>query len=126
MNCFDLIAQSNYGQLSQQTLMTIYAVVIVFYFFLSFCIMKIAGKTGTDGAWMAFIPLLQLVLILRIGDKPVWYVILFFIPIVNLILSVMIWVWVAEALGRSPVWAALASISGIGMLFLLPSYAFGD
>ncbi|MCW8133064.1 MAG: hypothetical protein KIS92_22135 [Planctomycetota bacterium] len=40
------------------------------YLFMSVSIMTIANKTGTPDAWWAWLPILNVLLLLRIGGKP--------------------------------------------------------
>ncbi len=51
---------------------------------------KIFEKSNQQG-WTALIPIYSTYLLTRIAEKPAWWTILFFIPIVNLIFYV--WVW---------------------------------
>lgn len=91
---------------------------IVGYLYLSICLFMIAGKTGTDNAWFAFVPILDLILLIQIADKPIWWIILLFIPIVNIVMGVLLWMAVAEARGR-PAWMGLlVLIPGVNLILL--------
>jgi len=87
------------------------------------CLMKIAQKTNTDNAWWAWIPILNIILMLNIARKPVWWIILFLIPLVNIVISILVWIGIAEARGKGAIWGIItAFIPIIG----LPYLAFSD
>lgn len=61
---------------------------------------KVFEKAGIDG-WKALIPVYNIYLIVtEICGKPWWYLLLFFIPIVNIFVWVIICVGVANSFGR--------------------------
>jgi hypothetical protein len=129
MNHLALLAQSGGRPPDEIQAVIVFAllgIVLAIYIFMGFCLQKIAQKTGTESSWMAYVPILQILLMLKVADKPSWYLILCFVPLVNLIMAVMIWVWIAETLGRSKVIAALCAITSVGLVVLLPFYAFSD
>ncbi|MBP8238627.1 MAG: hypothetical protein KAX50_01595 [Saprospiraceae bacterium] len=55
-----------------------------------------AGKPG----WVIFIPVYNQIVQCEIGRKPVWWVVLLFIPIVNLVVSIMIINGLSKAFGK--------------------------
>ena len=86
---------------------------------------KIFTKAGEPG-WASLVPIYNLVVFLKIIDKPVWWVILFMIPFVNiisLILSIIMYLELAKVFGKSAGF-------GLGLVFLpiifFPILAFGD
>jgi sterol desaturase/sphingolipid hydroxylase (fatty acid hydroxylase superfamily) len=84
---------------------------ILFYLYITVSIYFIANKSGSDNAWFAFVPILNLILLLQIAGKPIWWILLFFIPLVNIVMAVLVWMGVAEARGK-PSW--------MGILMLIP------
>ena len=86
------------------------------YLYVSFCIYRMAKKRGEDNAWFAFIPILDIVLLLSIADKPIWWIILCFIPLVNIVIFVLVWMSVASNMGK-PSW--------LGILILVPLVNIG-
>jgi hypothetical protein len=126
---FELLAQAHHyppPQINGAFLAGFIGAIVFVYIFFAICIQRIAVKAGAESTWMAYVPILQLILLLYVADKPTWYIILFLIPFVGIIMNVLLWVWVAEALGRNQVIAGIAGLTGIGLLFLLPAYAFSD
>jgi hypothetical protein len=41
----------------------------------------IAKKTNTSLPWLAFIPIAQIILALNIARKPIWWILLFLLPV---------------------------------------------
>jgi len=83
---------------------------------------KIFTKAGKPG-WASIIPIYNLVVMLQIAQKPEWWIILMLIPLVNLIISIIVAVGIAEKFGKTSGFA-------IGMILLpiifYPILAFGD
>ncbi|MEI9476995.1 MAG: DUF5684 domain-containing protein [Deltaproteobacteria bacterium] len=86
-------------------------IVLVFYCYSSLCLMRIAQKLDISDAFLAWIPLLNLSLLFRAADKPVWWIVLLCIPIVNLIVLIITFMSLCEQMGYP---------SGIGLLILVP------
>ncbi|MET3036995.1 DUF5684 domain-containing protein [Chryseobacterium sp. NRRL B-14859] len=64
---------------------------LLIYIFYGYCLYKIFQKAGREDAWAAFIPIYNTIVLLDIVKKPIWWIILFFIPLVNLYAA-----WVAN------------------------------
>ncbi|MCA1959988.1 MAG: tetratricopeptide repeat protein [Desulfomonile sp.] len=121
--------------------------VLVIYLFLAFMLFLIARKTNTDMPWLAFIPIIQVLLMVRIAGKPIWWfaaiVVLFLLGIaltpvgllpediagmvsgvLSLIAAVLmlpIFLGIASARGKSAIWGILAWLPcthPIGMIYL--------
>ena len=80
---------------------------LAIYAFMAYSLQTIANKTGTDNSWMAWVPILNLVLMIKIADEPVWWVLLMIIPIVNIYFAIRILVEMSQARGRSGWFAVL-------------------
>jgi len=94
--------------------------VAAIYIYMAICLMKIAKKTGTNNAWFAWIPILNLVLMIQTAKKPMWWIIMFFIPLVNIVFSIMLWMAIAEAV-KKPSWWGIMVIVPI-MNIIMPGY----
>jgi hypothetical protein len=93
-------------------MMIIYFILmVVFYVYMALALQTIAKKTNTENAWFAWIPILNVFLMLMIAKKPLWWFILLLIPFVNIVISIIVWMAMAEARGK-PSW--------IGILMLIP------
>jgi len=96
---------------------------VAFYAFFAFRFQTIAKKTGTANRWMAWIPILNLILIFSIAERSAWWIILYFVPFVNLFIWVNIWIEIAELLEK-PKWiGSLMIFPGIN-IFALAYLAF--
>jgi len=84
-------------------------IAVVFYVYFAVCLMKIAKKTNTPNGWFAWIPILNAILMLQIAKKPLWWIILLIIPIVNIVIGVMIWMEIAKAVGK-PEWLGIVLV----------------
>ena len=96
----------------------ILALVLLFYVYLALCLQKIAEKTNTDNAWWAWIPILNVLLLLRIADKPLWWILLLVIPLVNFIIAILVWVAVCQARGKSPWLVVGMLVPGVNLVVL--------
>ncbi len=98
---------------------------VAIYAFFAMCLQTIAKKTHTENAWMAWVPLLNLVLLLTIAKKPMWWIVLFFIPVVNVVAAILMMMSVAEQ-REKPSWVgALVIIPFFGTL-VVPYLAFSS
>ncbi len=83
---------------------------------------KIFEKAGKPG-WAALVPFYNKVLLLEIAGRPLWWILLFFIPIVNIFIMVYTYRRLALAFGKQSKWFVA------GMIFLpfifYPILAFG-
>jgi len=83
---------------------------------------KMFEKAGQPG-WAAIIPIYNVVVLLRIAGKPLWWIILLLIPLVNIIVWIMVSVAIANNFGKG-------TLFGVGLLLLgiifYPILGFGD
>lgn len=96
---------------------------IYIYFALAFA--TIARKTHTPNTWMAWIPFLNMILLLNVAQRPVWWILLFFVPFVNVAIMVIVWMGVAKARGR-PDWWGVFIIAPIANFILPGVLAWSD
>jgi hypothetical protein len=95
------------------------------YVYMSLALQTIADKTKTENSWLAWIPIANLVLMLNIAKKPMWWFILFLVPIVNIVIAIMVWMAVAEARGK-PSWWGILTIVPIANLIVPGVLAWSD
>lgn len=88
-----------------------FIVYLLLYLYFAYTLMIIANKTNTENSWYAWIPIVNFYLMCKIADKPGWWVILFFIPLVNIVISIIVWMKIAEKRGK-PSW--------LGILYIFP------
>lgn len=80
---------------------------------------KVFAKAGQPG-WAALIPLYNLYILLKIAGRPAWWLILYFVPLANIIVAAIVSMDIAKAFGQSAVFGIvlLFLLSGIGYLIL--------
>ncbi|MFZ2225937.1 MAG: DUF5684 domain-containing protein [Candidatus Moraniibacteriota bacterium] len=83
--------------------------VVIYYLYFAFCLFRIAKKTATENAWFAWLPILDFFLMVRIAKKPDWWIILLFVPIINIITGILLWMGISKALGK-PQWIGILMI----------------
>lgn len=83
---------------------------------------KIYTKAGKPG-WASLVPIYNIVVMLDIVKKPTWWIILLFIPLVNLVVAIMLIHNLSKAFGQGGGFT-------LGLLFLSPIFypllAFGN
>ena len=94
-------------------------VIIAFYVI---CYWKLFEKAGQPGC-AAIVPIYNIVILLQIVGRPVWWIVLMLIPCVNIIVALLVYLDLARVFGKSTGF-------GIGLFLLgivfLPILAFGD
>ena len=79
-------------------------------------------KAGQPG-WAALIPIFNLYVLIKIAGRPGWWLLLFLVPLVNIVIAVIVTIDVAKAFGRGVGF-------GIGLCLLgfifYPILAFSD
>jgi ABC-type sulfate transport system permease subunit len=97
---------------------------IVFFVLIAFIIAstwKVFRKAGQPG-WASIIPVYNVVVMLHIVKKPIWWVVLMFVPFVNIVVGIMVIHNLSKAFGKGVGFT-------IGMIFLpfifLPILGFG-
>ena len=83
---------------------------------------KVFTKAGKPG-WAAIIPIYNMIVMLEIARKPIWWIVLFLVPIVSLVISIMVAVAIANNFGKGIGFA-------VGLILLSPIFypilAFGS
>ncbi len=96
-----------------------FVVFAAFYLVTAFAFMKIAEKTGTPNGWYAFVPVLNIILGLQMAQKPTWWLILTFVPVVNVFISIAMLMSIAERCGRPNWWGVVMGlVPGINLVLL--------
>jgi hypothetical protein len=97
---------------------------LIVYIVLAFPLYAMGQKTNQEYPWFAFVPILNIVLMVQIAKKELWWIILFFIPCLNIIALVVVWMAIAEEMGKPSWLGILMLIPGVNLI--IPYYlAFG-
>lgn len=103
----------------------------LFQWFIFFLIIQVVHFLGTwklykkagRQAWEAVVPVYNAVILMKIINRPWWWVILLFIPIVNLIMFPVVWVETVRSFGRhsrADTWLAFLTL---GLYIFYVNYA---
>lgn len=91
-----------------------FLIIQVIHFLGTWKLYKKAGKKS----WQAIVPIYNAIVLMRIINRPVWWVILLFIPIINLLMFPVIWVETSRSFGKNK------SVNTILAIILLGFYNF--
>lgn len=98
----------------------IFELVLIAFFVI--CFWKIYTKAGKPG-WAAIVPIYNLIVFLEIVGKPVWWIILLFIPFVNIIIAIILVHRLSLSFGQGVGFTILLLLLGI---VGYPMLAFGS
>lgn len=82
---------------------------------------KLYKKAGRN-AWEAFIPIYNAIVLMKIINRPWWWTILLFVPIVNLIMFPVIWVETARSFGKNSGMDTFLSVITLGFYLYYLNY----
>ncbi|WP_306353061.1 signal peptidase I [Flavobacterium sp. '19STA2R22 D10 B1'] len=82
---------------------------------------KLYVKAGRK-AWEAIIPIHNAIVLMRIINRPTWWVILLFIPIVNLIMLPVIWVETLRSFGKNTRMDTILGVVTLGFYIYYVNY----
>ena len=96
--------------------------VLLLIVLMSVSLWKVYEKAGQAG-WKSLIPIYNYVVFLNMIDKPVWWVILLFVPLVSVVILIIMHIELAKRFSKG-------ALYGLGLCFLpiifFPLLAFGD
>ena len=103
----------------------IFLLIIALYVYMAICLQFIARKLHVSGVWMAWIPVANIFLIIKCADRPYWWFLLFFVPILNIVVGVLLWVYICQRLGH-PGWLAILMLISPLNLIVMGYLAFAN
>ncbi len=99
-----------------------FLVALAIMVFIIAALWKVFAKAGKPG-WACLVPIYNAYVLCEIAGKPGWWVVLFLIPVVNVVIALLVALGVAEKFGKGAGF-------GVGIFFLpvifYPVLAFGD
>jgi hypothetical protein len=57
-------------------------------------------KKADEPVWQAFVPIWNWIVLIKIAGKPIWWIILFLIPIVNIVILILIYHGLSTSFGH--------------------------
>ncbi|MBN2436371.1 MAG: signal peptidase I [Spirochaetes bacterium] len=67
---------------------------------------KIFTKAGKPG-WAIFIPIYNIIVILEVINRPIWWILLFFVPVVNFVVLIIMCLDLAKSFGKDTLFGVL-------------------
>lgn len=102
------------------------AIIIIVYLalvvFLIASMWTIYTKAGQPG-WAAIVPIYNMVVLLKIVGKPTWWILLFLIPVVNIVFLIWMTNMLSKSFGKTEGYTIGLILLGI---VFYPILAFGD
>lgn len=89
-----------------QLISTISFVGLLVGLFLIVCLWRIFTKAGQAG-WKSIIPLYNVYVLLKIVGRPGWWLLLFFIPVVNIVISLVVSIDLGKSFGKSTAYSVV-------------------
>ncbi len=97
----------------------VWLIVVIFFVVILWKIFTKAGEAG----WKSLIPIYNTIILLKIAGKPWWWILLLFVPFVNIVVYIIVTIDLSKRFGKGTgFW--------IGLFLLFPIFgailAFGD
>ncbi|HWZ99499.1 MAG TPA: DUF5684 domain-containing protein [Candidatus Dormibacteraeota bacterium] len=93
---------------------------LAMYVYVALSLQTIAQKTNTENGWLAWIPIANIILMLNIGRKPIWWIVLFLIPFVGIVMYILAWMAIAEARNKPSWWGIMVIVPVMNLI--MPGY----
>jgi len=101
-------------------MLVMFVLMAALYVYMALALSTIAKKTNTANPWLAWIPIVNIILMLNIAKKPLWWFILCLIPLVNIVIMIIVWMAIAEACGKPSWWGILMIVPLVNLI--VPGY----
>ena len=95
--------------------------IIIIQFVHFFGTWKLYQRAGYK-PWQAVIPIYNAVVLMKIINRPVWWVLMFFIPIINLIIFPVVWVETARSFGKRSATDTFLTVISFGLYLYTINY----
>lgn len=83
---------------------------------------KVYTKAGQPG-WAVIVPIYNTIVLLKIVGRPIWWILLMLIPLVNFVIIIIVYIDLAKSFGKGVGFAI--GILLLGFIFV-PILGFGD
>ena len=100
-------------------------------FFLSIQVIHFLGtwklyKTAGEYPWKAIVPVYNAIIFLKILHRPKWWVLLLFLPVINIMMFMVLWVDTAKHFGKTTPTDGLLTILSLGFFIYTINYFIGQ
>lgn len=132
MNPFDIGPRAMWGLIA--TFMAVFIIIgILIYLYLAYCLYRIAGRHKIQNAWLAFIPIANLWVLLQIAGLPAWWMLIIvigIIPVIGGLIALAGWIYILYMFLQrinQPWWWILIMVllPVIGPIIAMSYFAFG-
>ena len=98
-----------------------------FLFFLFIQVLHFAGtwklyKKANRKSWEALIPVYNAIVLMKIINRPKWWVILLFIPVINLLMFPVIWIETIRSFGKNSTLDSFLAVLSLGLYTFYINY----
>src|SRR6476620_3554779 len=98
-----------------------------FVFFLFVQVLHFIGtwrmyEAANRKRWEAAVPVYNAIVLMKIINRPTWWTILLFVPIVNLIMFPVVWVEILRSFGKNTTTDTLLGIATLGLYIYYINY----
>ena len=90
-----------------------------------YCLKRICEKCGAEPGILIWIPIFNLFPMLQAAGLSGWLILLFFVPLVNFVMALVMWVKICQARGKSALLVILLFVPFLNLLFI-PYLAFSE
>lgn len=104
--------------MSATTLIIFVIIAVAVYLYTAWCLLHIAKKTNTPNEWWAWIPILNIILMIRIARLSMWWILGLLVPYLNIAVAAYVWWKIAEQRRRPGWWGILMLIGPINLILL--------
>lgn len=102
-------------------------VALFFHLFFSFCSMLICKKAGTEPGFVVWLPVLQMIPLIRAAGMSGWWFLACFVPVLNLVVSILWAVNIAKARGKGVLTTIMLILPVTNILaFLYLAFSSGE
>ncbi len=116
---FEVESNLDFATMSTSSIITTLIIALIFII----ANWKIFTKAGKPG-WASIVPIYNIIVFFQIVKRPIWWIILMFIPFVNIVISIIVMLDLLKVFGKS------GALWVIGIIFFNPiatlMLAFGD
>jgi hypothetical protein len=113
-------------RISTEVLCTLLGIVAILHFFYSYCCHLICFKAKSPNSFLVWVPVLQLLPLLRAAGMSGWWFLAFFVPGLNIVALVLWSLNIVKARGKHVTWAILLILPVTNLLaFLYLAFSSG-
>ncbi|MBO3086056.1 DUF5684 domain-containing protein [Cellulomonas fengjieae] len=91
---------------------------VIGYLITAFALMGVFRKAG-EPVWQAFVPIWSSIVLIKVAGKPMWWIVLFLIPIVQIVVMVLVMHGLSTSFGHGAGFTVGLVLLSVVFLFIL-------